>query len=42
VERWNADPAPLAAARLAGAISISSGCWPIFLGRLIGFALQGE
>ncbi len=42
VDRWNLDPAPPAAARLAGVISISSWVLVIFLGRLIGFALQGD
>jgi uncharacterized membrane protein len=42
VQKWNLDPVPPPAARLAGALSIS--CWilVIVLGRLIGFTLQGE
>jgi len=42
VQKWNIDSVPPPQARLAGAISIS--CWVmvIFLGRLIGFTLQGE
>ena len=42
VQKWNLDSMPPTAARLAGAASIS--CWVliIFLGRLIGFTLQGE
>jgi uncharacterized membrane protein len=41
VDKWNLDPVPPPAARLAGAISIV--CWVlvIVLGRLIGFTLQG-
>jgi hypothetical protein len=42
VDKWNLDPAPPAAARLAGVVSISSWVLAIFLGRLIGFALQGD
>jgi hypothetical protein len=42
VAKWDLDPAPPPAARLAGAISISSWVLVIFLGRLIGFALQGD
>jgi uncharacterized membrane protein len=42
VEKWNLDSAAPPAARLAGAISISSWVLVIFLGRLIGFALQGD
>jgi uncharacterized membrane protein len=42
VEKWNLDPVPPPNARLAGAISISSWVLVIFLGRLIGFALQGD
>jgi hypothetical protein len=42
VAKWNLDSAPPPAARLAGAISISSWVLVIFLGRLIGFALQGD
>jgi uncharacterized membrane protein len=40
VEKWNLDPVPPPAARLAGGISIS--CWMLVigLGRLIGFTLQ--
>jgi hypothetical protein len=42
VGKWNLDPVPPAAARLAGAISIS--CWTaaIVLGRLIRFTLEGD
>ena len=42
VQKWNLDPVPPAAARLAGAVSIS--CWVLVIafGRLIGFMLQGE
>lgn len=42
VDKWNRDPVPPAAARLAGLISIS--CWllVIFCGRLIGFTTEAD
>jgi hypothetical protein len=42
VGTWNLAPVPPADARLAGAVSIS--CWiaVTFLGRLIGFTLEGD
>jgi hypothetical protein len=42
VEKWNLDAAPPPAARLAGAISITSWILVISFGRLIGFTLQGD
>lgn len=41
-DKWNLDPLPPPAARLAGAISIA--CWilVIFCGRLIGFTVEAE
>jgi hypothetical protein len=42
VSKWNLEPVPPVAARLAGVVSIS--CWlaVIFLGRLIAFTLEGD
>jgi uncharacterized membrane protein len=41
-EKWNVDAAPPPAARLAGAISITSWILVICFGRLIGFTLLGD